>query len=531
MTGPNVPVSSFDMLETQAAPEIRAEIPPKGRFARNTAYSSLAGLVTAVGGLICSIVVARLLGVSGAGVAVYALWIATVTAAVSDLGISACFTRFLPEMTSQGRAGLVPAVTYRLLRPALLAALLIPLVVLLGNLDGIFLGPARSSRTFDGPTLAMLLALCVTQTLANVFLSVQRGLQRFDRVARFVLVSMCVQIALVVAGGLWGGVFGILFGYFAGTLGTAVMVASLPRSRNALPPELAQRLRNYALFTWAANLTSLLVWSRIEIVFLKHSFGDEAVGLFSVGLTLSNLAVQGPLLLTGGILAFFSERTDAGSRASVEVALKLGTRLVALIILPLSLGLSAITQEIVPLMFGHGFDAAVPAAMILIAATGFGAVGTVASNLLYARERSDVIFYSNIAGGVLSIVCGLLIIPAFGLLGAALGRTLVQIAMLGLGFWFVMARLRFGLPLGDLARITVAALACAVCARLSLIALAGPIGLPVAILAGAVSYMIAIRLLRPLPADDIGRLSAACDGAPARLRPVIRAALRILMKP
>src|SRR4051812_27196884 len=72
------------------------------RFARNTLFSTIAGLCYSIGAFLTSIIVARVLGGEGAGVVGLAIWILTLTVAVSDIGIYSSLTRFLPELTHSG---------------------------------------------------------------------------------------------------------------------------------------------------------------------------------------------------------------------------------------------------------------------------------------------------------------------------------------------------------------------------------------------------------------------------------------------
>lgn len=502
------------------------------RFAHNTVFSVLAGVAAALGGFLSAVAAARILGTSGAGSVVYWLWIATAMVAVCDLGIGACLTRFLPELTSEGRGDLVGPTIRFLMRPALLAALALPAGLGLAVLAARALAPNDAAwRPDDLGQWALVVALCAAQTLTNFSLSLERGRQRFDRAALALLAAMTTQIVLVAAGAALLGVSGALAGYLAGSAVSAAMLLRAPSGGPALPVALRRRLRRYAVFTWAGSLASLLVWSRIEILFLEHWSGTGAVGLFAVGLTLSSLAVQAPLLFTGGLLAYFSERTQAQGREATAAALALGTRLMAFLLLPLAFGLAALTPEVVPLIYGRGFEAAVNPAALLIAAAGVSSVSAVATNLVYAQERSDIVFYCSLVGGAVSLLGSLLAIPLFGVMGAAISRAVVQLTMLALGFGFVARHLRFRLPLDHLLRLLLAAAVCGICARLCILVLPGPAGLVPAIAVGAVIYLGAVRQLAALPLDDLRQIRAACDLAPRLMRRPVDVVTRLLVRP
>jgi hypothetical protein len=83
-------------------------------------------------------------------------------------------------------------------------------------------------------------------------------------------------------------------------------------------------------------------------------------------------------------------------------------------------------------------------------------------------------------------------------------------------------------PFADLGRLLLAAALCGGVARLCLVLLPGALSLPAAVLAGMVTYMAAIRVLRALPAGDIDRLRAMGRSLPVRLRRSFEYVLRLL---
>src|SRR5580704_1354033 len=75
-----------------------------GQFARNSAFGTAAGLLSALSGVVASVIVAHTLGVEATGTVAFALWVATFAAAIADVGVQASLARYLPELTAAGRA-------------------------------------------------------------------------------------------------------------------------------------------------------------------------------------------------------------------------------------------------------------------------------------------------------------------------------------------------------------------------------------------------------------------------------------------
>ena len=147
----------------------------------------------------------------------------------------------------------------------------------------------------------------------------------------------------------------------------------------------------------------------------------------------------------------------------------------------------------------------------------------VSTNLVYAAERSDFIFFSGLIGAVLSVLAGLILVPALGPVGAALSRAFVQISLVTFGCCFVTMKLGFKIPLEDLIRIVVASTLSAEAAYVVVSLWSSVGGLLVAITTGVLVYGFAIWILRPLPPDDVGRLVGIARELPSLDYPKITA--------
>ncbi|GLS42677.1 lipopolysaccharide biosynthesis protein [Methylobacterium brachythecii] len=494
------------------------------RFARNSLFATLAGLCTALGSFVSMVLVARLLGPTDTGVIAYALWLVTLAVTFADFGIFQSLTRYLPELTAGGDDADALGLAAYLLRPCLaLAALGGAIFAWLGfKADG----PSPDSLARIWWLIGLLFT---TQLVSNFGLGFLRGMQRFDAAAKLTLGSLLMQLVAVTAGAHFDGAEGALLGYCAGGLLPIAAVIRIGTHGARISPDLRRRTLRFALYAWAGALTTTLIWSRLEIFFLQRYQGSEAVALFTVGFTFSNLASQGPLLLTGGLLPYFAESYGQRATDRTRSAYATATRIMAFLLFPSCLGLAAILPALLPLIYGPAYSAAISVASVLVAGAAIGATGSVGSQMIYAHERSDFVFVSGLVGAALSIAAGFLIVPSFGMMGAALSRAAVHAVMVAWGSWFIMRRLGCPIPLGDLGRLLIAALLCAFVAFLCVSLVRDPmLSLPLAIGSGAVVYLVAVRSLGALPAQDVGRLRALAARIPGRVRTPMDSLLTML---
>jgi O-antigen/teichoic acid export membrane protein len=197
------------------------------------------------------------------------------------------------------------------------------------------------------------------------------------------------------------------------------------------------------------------------------------------------------------------------------------------LVFPTCLGAAAIMPRLLPLIYGPSFADAVPAASILVCTAGLVAAGTMISNLLLAFERNSFVLWNGIIGAIVATIFGVTLVPAFGILGAAYGRAIMQFALSCSGIWYVVNVLRMRIPFDGLTRLLAAALLCAIVARVCILSIAGSGALPVAILAGSVCYVLAVRKLKPFPARDVERLQGWMRGLPSVFGLIMSTVVRV----
>jgi O-antigen/teichoic acid export membrane protein len=496
------------------------------RFARNTAYSTAAGLIMSVGRFATTIAMARVLGVEATGVAAFALWLISLVCAVTSLGVYSTLTRYLPELKSDEDAR---KLTRLLLLPyggvALLAAAMFAACYATD-----FLGLAsRTAGVIGTANVTVVIVLYVIQSLATFGLGYLVGQQQFRNFAAVSLVSNLLQVSLVIVAGLKWGVNGVLFGFIVGGLPFALLCLRLGVGRLALPVQLKNRLFRFTVFSWASTLANELVWARLEMAFLGHFWGSGAVGLYSVGFTLASLATQGPLLLTGGLLPYFAEAISGNRMDRAKIRLQTAMRLVAFFVLPMCFGMAALIPELLPLLYGNSFAAGSTAAMILVSSAGLGANVVVPLAFINGMERSDFLFAVNITGAVLSLALGLVLVASLGIVGAALARASVLIFVLAASLWFLRYRLGCRPPLAQLGLLFLSALASACVAALVASQVPGLLGFLISIPAAALVYVLFVRVLSAIPDEDIESLQGLFAHGPVPLQRGTGLALRVLL--
>ena len=495
----------------------------RSNIAINSALGALGGTSVILANFLSGVVVARALGVEGAGTVAFMVWLALFITPFSEIGTAAAVGRYVPELRGRGDCAAADQLSSALAR-VLLFSLTICIVaaILLIGVPRFSSWPLAVVDIEHRLGLAALLVAGYTalQALGGFGNAYLRGRQAFTLIAKLAGGSFLLQVTAVTLGTLLFGVPGAIAGYASGQLllATVALRCAGNSTGSALDPKLRRRVGRYACYAWAANIANAVVWSRIEVLFLERSWGLEAVGFFTTALALTSLATQGPLMLTTAILPILSEQQGRSEFEAMRETSATATRLLALLVFPCCLGMAALMPIVLPLIYGKAFTPAVPAAIILVCAAAISATSVVGTNLVLAMERNDFVFISSLVGACFAVFAGFMLIPTFGVLGAATTRALIQVFLVVLGSWFITRRLHCPIPFGALARICLAATTCALAAAICVTIIGNAAAILPAIAAGAIVYLVALRLFRAVPPADLAVLKGVADMLPPPLR-------------
>jgi O-antigen/teichoic acid export membrane protein len=217
------------------------------------------------------------------------------------------------------------------------------------------------------------------------------------------------------------------------------------------------------------------------------------------------------------VLASLAEKRGRDDLDGMRKQFAGATRLLAALVFPVCFGTAAIIPELLPALYGGKFASAVPAAMVLVSVAALSVLSTVGTSLVQALERSDFIFASSLCGAACALAAGFLLIPEFGVMGAAFARVAIQILMIGLGCWFIVARLRCTFPMLAVLKLCLAALASAAAAFCCIRIIGHPSSIPLAIVVGGAVYLVGLRAVSAVEPGDSAFLTNLARSLPPAL--------------
>jgi O-antigen/teichoic acid export membrane protein len=209
-----------------------------------------------------------------------------------------------------------------------------------------------------------------------------------------------------------------------------------------------RRLVGFSFWSWALSMTAL-VQARADTIVIGGYLNPTAVGLYSVGTEIGSLAGSELLEpITRALFAGFSSARRIGG--GIASAYLRAISVAALLILPASAGVALVALPMMHLVFGPRWDAAVPVVQLFACIGVFRVGASISAALLMAEGVPHIGFRIELVLTAVRVVVLLLLVPSFGMLGAAYG-----VAATGLieeVIYLVVTFRRSGLHARDLAQ-------------------------------------------------------------------------------
>lgn len=410
------------LLEAEMETPRRAWLAPS--FLRHVAETFATRILLVGIGLVTVVVVTRSLGPTGRG-------LFAVAGAIAATGVQL------------GNLGLHASNTYAVARkPSLLS-------VLVGNslMVGLLLGGLGAAGTWGvlhlWPRLApvdgslLLLALAAIP-VGLVYLLLQNLLLGTLRVRAFNLLEIGAKAGILVLIGALvllhresvEAVFGttLLASALAAGVAFLLLRSSYPERTSFRASVLANDVR-YGTKAYLAALLSFLVL-RADLFMVQHSLGPAQAGFYSIAVALADMMYLLPAVVGSLLFPKLSNVLDGAQRASLTRRAIRGT---AWMMLGIGVAAAVFARPALMLLFGREFLPSLLPFALLIPGVMCLAVHTLVMNHFAAGGMPPVTVYAPAAGFALNLLLNVLLIPRFGIGGAAFASSAAYALMLGAG--------------------------------------------------------------------------------------------------
>jgi O-antigen/teichoic acid export membrane protein len=176
-------------------------------------------------------------------------------------------------------------------------------------------------------------------------------------------------------------------------------------------------LMTYSLIAYFSNAVYFLL-TRIDFWILEYYKGSEQLGIYALAVRIIQILLLIPTLLSSIILP--SVTSDAFNNRSLERILRLLNTLNLVVVMMILV----FAKWVIPLIFGNSFSDSVWPLILLLPGIVFLSAQTFLASYFAGKGKLKINLYSTLIALVIAVSLDFLLIPAFGVVGAAIASSI-----------------------------------------------------------------------------------------------------------
>lgn len=367
-------------------------------------------LVTGFGSLILAIVISRELGPEGKGILTFFIVLATLVAMVVDSGVSIANVFYYRTKNIKKKILFWNGVIWSFVVGGMSAVMVFFGVTVMGH------------SSADDPVLLLLALSCIP---LYVYISLQgQLLLGLDKVKAYniscIVQPMTTLFAVQILFFLYGAsVQMAIIAYVVGLL-TVVAYQFGAASAGNFQVHMST-LASSVKFGFVGHLGTIAQFCnyRLDVIILGVLRGDEAVGIYSISFTLGEVLWRLPRAV--GMILY-----PKVSASSLEDATNITVKVFKfsnLALLLIGIPFAFVGAVCIPYIFGESFKSAVAPFLVILPGILFFSWNNILVEDLKGRGMPNIKFYIAIFVLLVTVVLDLLLIPKFGVMGAAWAST------------------------------------------------------------------------------------------------------------
>jgi len=393
------------------------------KFSFDVGWVFVSSVVTLLIGFLLRVILARWLGATDLGLYQMVITIYGIGILVATFGIPVALIKYVAEykddqdkLTQTVSSGLISSVIFGIVAGILMYAL-----------SGLL------ANFFHMPELAHLLRIlaivfpftCIFETWLGLFTGLRKMKTYTVLMTLRSLLMTLLTIAFVKLGfGIEGAVFAIVLSVFVGC------IVGLFPSRAFFRPNLrgfienARRLVSFGGQAFGGNAVNIIA-NQADIVLIGYFLTAATVGYYSVAVNLSMFLPLVPSAIQRVTFPATSEYWSKNNREALQRMIDKSMKYSMCIMLFLGLVIGFFSEAIITAIFGEEFIYAVlPLCVLLISRVIRGGTIVPIGASLAGIGRPDLALKAAAISAATNVGLNILLIPRFGILGAAIATTI-----------------------------------------------------------------------------------------------------------
>ena len=397
------------------------------RASRNIAFKAV-GEASRFAWALLLILVARRLGGESLGRISFAYSFTSIFVLLADLGLSIIVVREVARERDLASRYLGNLLSIRLLSAPVAFALSAGAIMLSGYPPEVV------------TVVLLFVGINLARGMLELYGAVFSGLEGIGREAvlkNLHQVSLLVSgvIALAIGSGPTGLAVALLIGsLLVVTIGSGMVRRTLPLFHPRWDGALWLALLRRA-FPVGMIVLFIVLYNESDIVLLSYlGQGEREVGWYAAASKVMKMLQLLPMLVVSGVYPVFSDLARGPEQEGALSTAYRGTlKLLLLVAIPVATVVFGFAEPLIRVVYGPGFTPAIAPLRLLACSIPFLYLGYVLVNVLVSSDQTKLAALATCSAGVVNITANLLLIPVFGIAGAALAAIAGQVTLVLIG--------------------------------------------------------------------------------------------------
>ena len=391
----------------------------KKTIIRNISWLSISKIIIYLLSIITITLVPRYLGVEGYGQLNFALSFIGLFAIVCDLGLNTLTLRDVSKNNNLAQKYFSKLFPFKIFL-SIVFAILMSLIILI----------------IDKPLIVkqilfLTIILLILGVYSSFYLLFFRAKQKLKYASIFdVLRKMSYVLFVLIFIYLNKGVIGITFAnIFVAIIGFLFLFFSLFKYLKFKLEIDFKFIKRQVVRAWpfALGIVFNTLYFHFDKILISFMLDDYAVGLYAIGYTFYGFLFS---ILSVFNLTFFPVIAIYSFKEKLKSVIDKYLSIVLLFSVPLSLGGICLSKELITLIFGQMYVPGLIAFRIILVFFLVASINSILTVILYTHNLEKFVLKYRIIATVTNILLNLIVIPIFGIVGAAITTVLSEYIIL-----------------------------------------------------------------------------------------------------
>lgn len=406
----------------------------RNRAASNALWIVICKGLQAVLGVIISMVSARMLGPVDYGVVNYAASLVLFATPVAQLGMTATLVHDLVSASSTEDEG-------QIMGTAIISSLIASMLCICGILLFVSIANPEEPETLLVCGLYSLLLISQAAELIQYWFQ-SKLLSKYTAVATLIAYAwVSIYQIVILASGRGVRWFAVAKAAEYALIAAALLIVFRKKSACRLSFSLSTLKRMWRQ-SWYYMVSHLMVmsFSQADRIMIKMMIDDAAVGFYSSAVMCANATnfIFFALIDSARPIILEAKRHD---QRTYEERIALLYSVIIYLSLIQSVVMTLFAKPIVHILYGAAYEPSISVLRVLVWYTAFSYIGSARNVWILAEGKHKQLWKINLCGALINILLNGLLIPVYGMTGAAVASLVTQ-AMTNVGLGFVLKSLK-----------------------------------------------------------------------------------------